>query len=233
MGTSLALLQLVDSAFPTGAFAHSFGLETAVQEGEVDSVSSLLRWLEDCLYGSLATLDGPGVLLAYNACASRDGAADMEMVAAVDHHLTLARLALESREGAMKIGKQYLRMVLALYKDVSLAEYAVWVREGRCFGHAAIVHGCICRSLQYDRATAVQTYLYQTLNVLVQNAQRVAAIGQTGAQQVMRSLIPPIEAVTRGIVQSDPRMESLAGCAVLQEIAAMRHEGLYSRLFMS
>src|SRR3989442_12014118 len=35
----LALLQLTDGLFPAGGFAHSFGLETYVQEGRVDDAA--------------------------------------------------------------------------------------------------------------------------------------------------------------------------------------------------
>src|SRR2546425_1121108 len=35
----LALLQLADGLFPAGGFAHSFGLETYVQEGRVDDAA--------------------------------------------------------------------------------------------------------------------------------------------------------------------------------------------------
>jgi urease accessory protein len=38
--------QLVDSAFPTGAFAHSLGLESAWQHGEVVSRDDLRRFVE-------------------------------------------------------------------------------------------------------------------------------------------------------------------------------------------
>src|SRR2546425_12719422 len=37
----LALLQLADGLFPAGGFAHSFGLETYVQEGRVDAAAGL------------------------------------------------------------------------------------------------------------------------------------------------------------------------------------------------
>src|ERR1043166_5428213 len=48
--------QLVDSAFPAGAFAHSFGLEAAWQQGEVDA-ASLPAFVRDAIaqagHGSL------------------------------------------------------------------------------------------------------------------------------------------------------------------------------------
>ena len=40
------LWQLADSAFPTGAFAHSFGLEAAWQQGEV-TASSVAAFVDD------------------------------------------------------------------------------------------------------------------------------------------------------------------------------------------
>ena len=38
--------QVVDSAFPTGVFAHSWGLEAAWQQGEVEGIGALQRFLE-------------------------------------------------------------------------------------------------------------------------------------------------------------------------------------------
>ena len=49
--------QIVDSAFPTGLFAHSWGLEAAWQQGEVDGLSTLRLFVEASIqqagYGSL------------------------------------------------------------------------------------------------------------------------------------------------------------------------------------
>ena len=38
--------QVVDSAFPTGAFAHSGGLEAAWQQGEVKDLDALRAFLD-------------------------------------------------------------------------------------------------------------------------------------------------------------------------------------------
>src|SRR5215204_5003382 len=38
--------QLADSAFPTGSFAHSFGLEAAWQHGEIPAVEKLRDFVE-------------------------------------------------------------------------------------------------------------------------------------------------------------------------------------------
>ena len=51
--------QLCDSAFPTGGFAHSSGLEAAWQQGEVGTPGDLYAWLAASL-GQLWTMDPDG-----------------------------------------------------------------------------------------------------------------------------------------------------------------------------
>src|SRR6187200_2400730 len=47
--------QLVDSAFPTGAFAHSGGLEAAWQSGEVPAAADLTAFLQASLQQAAGT----------------------------------------------------------------------------------------------------------------------------------------------------------------------------------
>ncbi|NJI14743.1 urease accessory protein UreF, partial [Staphylococcus agnetis] len=42
----LKLFQFCDSQFPTGAFSHSYGLETYIQRNDVDDAASFQNWLE-------------------------------------------------------------------------------------------------------------------------------------------------------------------------------------------
>jgi urease accessory protein UreF len=78
-GTSLAgLLRLADSAFPSGAFSQSFGLESAVAAERVHDESTLYAWLEGYLVDAWATLEGAALVLAM-----RDGFAARELDAIV------------------------------------------------------------------------------------------------------------------------------------------------------
>ena len=72
--------QVVDSALPTGLFAHSFGLEAAWQQGEVDGAGALDRFLRaSVLQAGHATLPllnsayrQPADLAALDALAAPD-----------------------------------------------------------------------------------------------------------------------------------------------------------------
>src|SRR2546426_4444171 len=74
----LALLQLADGLFPAGGFAHSFGLETYVQEGRVDDAAGLEAFVVAPLEGSAgpcgAVAGGPATPLAPPAAGAEAGA---------------------------------------------------------------------------------------------------------------------------------------------------------------
>jgi urease accessory protein len=58
------LLQLCDSAFPSGAFSQSFGLETAIQERTVTDAATTRAWIVAYCGDVLATLDARAIVLA-------------------------------------------------------------------------------------------------------------------------------------------------------------------------
>jgi hypothetical protein len=68
----LPLLHLCDSLFPTGAFAHSDGLEWATDGALVASAADLGAWMDASLSQLLARADGPVVWLRWHAYVGRD-----------------------------------------------------------------------------------------------------------------------------------------------------------------
>ena len=74
------LLQRSDSMFPTGAYAHSFGLEGAVQDGLVTDTASLDEFLTHQIVPALRQLELPcarHVFDAARASASSGQAVDI------------------------------------------------------------------------------------------------------------------------------------------------------------
>lgn len=63
----LRLFQFCDSQFPTGAFSHSFGLETYIQRETVNDAESFTRWLKLFLNEQLTYADGLAMRIVYDA----------------------------------------------------------------------------------------------------------------------------------------------------------------------
>src|SRR3954468_7980308 len=126
------LFQLVDSAFPTGAFSHSFGLETAFQEKKIDKPIELYSWLKSYVSGSLAPTEGVVVYLTYQAIQKEllnqeKSEYTEKYIQRLDRKLTVSRMSSESRNGGIKIGKRYLTIVHTLYPQSGLQQYARWI----------------------------------------------------------------------------------------------------------
>ena len=216
-------LQLLDSALPVGAFSHSFGLETLVQENQVQTAAELRAFCESALWGVWAPCDLMLVVANYQCKA--------EAIWQLDRQLHASRAASESREGARKIGKRLLELGRALHPDLGWEPLETALASGACVGAHATIYGWLCRQLEVPLAEAATGFLLVSLNGCVGNAIRAMRLGQTQGQQIIAALLPQIERAWQQ--NKDQTPESWASNLPQLEIAQMRHARLYSRLFMS
>ena len=132
-----ALLQLADAAFPTGWYAHSFGLEEIVRQGEVRDEATLGAFLRERFIPALGYVELPLVREARSAAAARDRADLM----ALDRLAGALRLSRELREASLQTGRRRLAILIRLRPTPELELLDQICREDPLAGHHAVVWG--------------------------------------------------------------------------------------------
>jgi len=223
----LSLFQLCDSNFPTGAFSHSYGLETYIQEDKVHDQATFSQWLHVYLNEQLIYSDGLASHLVYEAIENED----FEIVWKVDRMLTVQNLPRETREGTQRMGERMLNLVESLYEIPLLSQYRKRIKEKKSFGHPAIVFTIVGHHLGVPRSTTTLYYLYSTVSSLVQNAVRAIPLGQTAGQKTILDFQDALVQATAKI--QDLSEDDFGIISPGLELSQMKHERVNIRIFMS
>jgi urease accessory protein len=211
--------QLADSAFPTGAFAHSWGLEAAWQAGEVAGVAALRRFLHD----SLVQTGHAALPLAH--AAHRDAARIEALDRLCDRFLTNP---VANRASAVQ-GRAFLSTCVRTWPNDSLV--ALSNRSSGLCGHHAPLFGAALAALGIPRPTMQQLLLLGTLRGVLASAVRLGIAGSYEAQQMQHDAAPDLEAVLRQCGDFDET--DLAQASPVLDLLHAAHDRLYSRLFQS
>ncbi len=223
----LILLQLNDSAFPTGAFTHSSGLETYTQCGLVQDYASLMDLVTTRLRYELAGCD----LIMVHAAMQAYQQYDLAGLIKLDQQLTSMKTAREIREASSKVGRGLLKTVLALADDAIWSDFQQQVQQRIYQGHQALVYGMICAGLGIEPAAALLTYTHQFVTGQAFAAVKLLALGQTQAQTLIRDLQPLIAEVVE--VALTRTLDDCQTFSPALDVRAMQHEYLFRRMFIS
>lgn len=226
----LRLRQLADSAFPIGALAHSFGLETLAAQ-EILRPSSLPEFFR-------AYLEEAGVLEAVFcreahriAIAAAPENFDSARWLELNARLSALRPARESRLGSASLGLNFLNAVCTTHESLVLRSALAASKQSAALVHHCAAFGLACGALQIEADRAVLAYLHQSIAGLISACQRLLPLGQTEATRILWNLKLAIaEAAARSAVQT---IESVSCFTPLLDCAAMEHPALTTRLFIS
>ena len=106
VGTTLALLQLGDSFFPSGAGSFSWGLETLRADGLLRGADDVEAFVGGQIAQRWAQFDRPAVSAAFRV------GGDVERICAIDCEIDAATLSREAREGGRRIGVAHAATVV-------------------------------------------------------------------------------------------------------------------------
>jgi len=213
------LWQLADSAFPTGSFAHSSGLEAAWQSGEVPDLGALRQFVFDALEQS-----GRTVLPLLNV-AHRDRARLRELDAIADLFLTNPVANRASRAQ----GRAFSSTCARVWPSPAVSAVDAAVREGP--GHAGPVMGAMLAALDVPAESARLLCLYGAARGVLAAAVRLGIAGSYDAQRLQHDMISAMQAVAERSRSLDEH--DLAQTAPLLDLLQAGHDRLYSRLFQS
>ncbi|MBW7652257.1 urease accessory protein UreF [Anoxybacillus sp. ST4] len=219
----LPLLQLCDSNFPSGAFSHSFGFETYIYNEKINNEKTFREALCAYIGTQLTYIDGLACRLTYDFLQKQS----KDDVWRLNEILAALCLARETREGTRMIGERMWKLCREIYP------FKIWNddKEKRDYIHPAIVFAIVCDHLKIPKDITVLSYLYTSVQTLVQNAVRGIPLGQTDGQKLLVFVQPYlIEAVQTIDALTE---EDLGAVTPGLEIAQMQHEQLSVRLFMS
>jgi urease accessory protein len=227
MDRFLSLLQFTDGLFPAGAYAHSFGLESCVQSGEVRDAEGVEAFLRAYLEGCAGPTDAVALLCARRAAAKEN----LASCQALDEMLDAMKAPSELRDASRQMGRQTLRVATHLPCHPSLEKFGKAVADESTPGHHPIVFGMIGGILGWDALEMAGAYLYSTSAAMVGAALRLLPLGQLAGQSIVWSVRPLIATLAEDA--QDKRETDMWSFAPALEIASMRHALLDARLFRS
>jgi urease accessory protein len=222
--TTWLLLQLSDGTFPSGAFAHSFGLEAAAVLGGLpdddgDPDHAPVSLFLDASLRQLARAALPFV---------RSAAIDPARLVSIDdaYDATLPMLAPNHASRAQ--GRALASAASRVWDATSpIAEHA----RGAGPAHHAPVFGALFGTLGIDADDAVAAYLHGTARGILSAAVRLGLTGPLEAQRLLAERGPLLDALREGA--RGLTIDEAAQTAPLLELFAALHDRLDGRMFQS
>lgn len=222
------LLHTADSFYPTGAYAHSFGLEGLVQAGVVCDRATLRTFLLEFVLPPLARTDLPIAARAWDAAGAEPP--DWARLRELSFLGSALRGAREPREASEAIGRQRLELTALLHGGCAAEFNARAIAENwpRPACVAAAIEG---RMLGAPREAVLHALIYAAAAGMISAAVKLLRLGQNALHTLLAEVLAQAPALITEAVALD--LSDVGAFNPWWDIAAARHEHADFRLFIS
>jgi urease accessory protein len=218
------LMAWLSPSYPVGAFSYSSGLEWAVEAGDLKDAESLRRWLAIVIGEGGGLCDAVFFVHAYRSLAEAD---DKALRAVAE----LAAAFAPSKERHLETtaqGAAYIAATRAAWPCAALDRMsAAWdgpVAYPVAVGIAAAGHGIAIEP-------ALHAFLHAVAANLISAGVRLIPLGQSDGQRVLAALEAIVEATAHRALTTP--LDDVGSAALRADLASLRHETQYTRLFRS
>ena len=225
----VGLLQAGDSFYPTGGYAHSFGLEGLVELGVVRDRATLAEFFRLSVLPTLRQAELP---LAAHAYAALDPlASDWSRVAELCILAHALKSPRELRTATENIGRQRAELAVRLHGHPLAADYLARAAAGGWPFSAAVSAALEGRVLGAPRDAVLAGICYSTLSATLAAAMKLLRIGQNAGQAVLTEALSQTPALIAAAVNVP--LDEIGWFNPWLDIASARHETADARMFIS
>jgi urease accessory protein len=217
------MMAWLSPAYPIGAFSYSSGIEWGVEAGDITDAKTLEGWLAVTIGEGGGFCDAVFFVHTFRAIAGGDDAL-LRKVA------ELAAAFAPSKERHLETtaqGRAFLDTTRAAWPTPALERLAVW--DGAIALPVAVGVACAGHGVPLD--PALHAYLHALTANLISTGVRLIPLGQTDGQRVLAALEPVVAATAERALTTG--LDEVGSAAFRADLASMRHETQYTRLFRS
>ncbi len=223
----VGLLQASDSFYPTGSYAHSFGLEGLVQAGVIRDRPSLQQFLELSALPALRHVELPLTAHAWRAFAT----SDWPRLGELCHLASALKSAREARLASENIGRQRAELTASLHHAPIAQEY-LRRATAHAWPHAAPISAALEGHVLGAPLPAVLAGVtYAALAALLAAAMKILRLGQNAAQALLTAALARTPSLIAAAEETP--LAQIGWFNPWLDIAAARHESANARMFIS
>ena len=218
------LMTWLSPAFPVGAFSYSSGIEWAVEAGDITDAASLRSWLTAMLADGSGFCDGVFLAQVHRAASANDDAGLRETA-------ELAAAFVPSRERQLETstqGRAFIDIARAAWACDGLDELIAACGGGIVYPVAV---GLVSAAHKIPLTPAMHAFLHALVSNWISAGARLVPLGQTDSQRILAALEPVVVATATRALQAS--LDDLGSATFRADLASLRHETQYTRLFRS
>jgi urease accessory protein UreF len=218
------LMTWLSPAFPVGGFSYSSGIEWAVEAGDITDLATLADWLDAMLSDGSGFCDATFLVQAFRAAEAGEETQLREIA-------ELAAAFVPSRERQLETtsqGRAFIEIARAAWDADGLDAMV-----GACAGPLVypVAVGVVAAAHGVPLAPTLHAFLHALVSNWISAASRLIPLGQTDSQRVLASLEPAVAATANRALNAT--LDDLGSATFRADLASLRHETQYTRLFRS
>ena len=223
------LIQTTDTLFPSGGYAHSYGLEELVALGRIGSGKDLEEFLINEILPALENLELPYLRFCSEAVKNHE----YEELIDLNEEISAWKLTRETREAGKSQGAQMIRMIREIYECPVSDEFGQRLRKTGEQCQQITATALLRNAQQVPLTSGIIAWIYQAVSNFCSASVKLLRLGEVACQKIIHRCLEQdrIRKVISGSLQVKRGNSGFFN--PMLDLASARHELAFSRLFIS